>query len=85
MLDLLMAGGWTMPFIVAGSVIAMAIVIERLLALKPARIAPPHLLAGVWQQLKAGELDAHSSKTASSGFPSWRHPGGGACQSRSRP
>jgi biopolymer transport protein ExbB len=69
LLDLLMAGGWTMPFIVAGSVIAMAIVIERLLALKPARIAPPHLLAGVWQQLKAGELDATRLKQLRQGSP----------------
>ena len=69
MLDLLMAGGWTMPFIVAGSVIAMAIVIERSLALKPERIAPPHLLAGVWQQLKAGELDAIRLKQLRQGSP----------------
>jgi len=64
-----MAGGWTMPFIVAGSVIAMAIVIERSLALKPKRIAPPHLLAGVWQQLKAGELDAIRLKQLRQGSP----------------
>jgi biopolymer transport protein ExbB len=64
-----MAGGWTMPFIVAGSVIAMAIVIERSLALKPERIAPPHLLAGVWQQLKAGELDAIRLKQLRQGSP----------------
>jgi biopolymer transport protein ExbB len=69
LLDLLMAGGWTMPFIVAGSVIAMAIVIERSLALKPERIAPPHLLAGVWQQLKAGELDAIRLKQLRQGSP----------------
>jgi len=69
LLELLMAGGWTMPFIVAGSVTAMAIVIERSLALKPERIAPPHLLAGVWQQLKAGELDAVRLKQLRQGSP----------------
>jgi len=58
-----------MPFIVAGSVIAMAIVIERSLALKPERIAPTHLLAGVWQQLKAGELDAIRLKQLRQGSP----------------
>lgn len=58
-----------MPFIVAGSVTAMAIVIERSLALKPERIAPPHLLAGVWQQLKAGELDAVRLKQLRQGSP----------------
>jgi biopolymer transport protein ExbB len=64
-----MAGGWTMPFIVACSITAMAIVIERSLALKPERIAPPHLLAGVWQQLKAGELDAVRLKQLRQGSP----------------
>ena len=58
-----------MLFIVAGSVTAMAIVIERSLALKPERIAPPHLLAGVWQQLKAGELDAVRLKQLRQGSP----------------
>lgn len=69
MLSLLMAGGWTMPFIVVGSIIALAIVIERMLALKPERIAPPHLLAGVWQQLKAGEFDASRLKQLRQGSP----------------
>jgi biopolymer transport protein ExbB len=67
--SLLMAGGWTMPFIVVGSIIALAIVIERTLALKPERIAPPHLLAGVWQQLKAGEFDASRLKQLRQGSP----------------
>jgi len=64
-----MAGGWTMPFIVVGSIIALAIVIERTLALKPERIAPPHLLAGVWQQLKAGEFEASRLKQLRQGSP----------------
>lgn len=58
-----------MPFIVVGSIIALAIVIERMLALKPERIAPPHLLAGVWQQLKAGEFDASRLKQLRQGSP----------------
>lgn len=69
MFSLLMAGGWTMPFIVVGSIIALAIVIERTLALKPERIAPPHLLAGVWQQLKAGEFEASRLKQLRQGSP----------------
>ena len=69
MFSLLVAGGWTMPFIVVGSIIALAIVIERTLALKPERIAPPHLLAGVWQQLKAGEFDASRLKQLRQGSP----------------
>jgi biopolymer transport protein ExbB len=60
--DLLAAGGWVMPVIVLCSVIALGISIERSVALNPDRIAPPHLLANVWKQLKAGELDAQRLK-----------------------
>lgn len=62
MLNLLAAGGWVMPLIIVCSVLALAITIERWFALNPVRIAPPHLLATVWRQLKAGELDAQRLK-----------------------
>ncbi len=58
MLELLVAGGWVMVLIVLSSVVALAICIERLYTLNPRKIAPPHLLATVWKQLKRGELDA---------------------------
>ncbi len=69
MFDLLAAGGWVMPLIVLCSVIALAISIERWIALNPVRIAPPHLLATVWRQLKAGELDAQRLKQLRQGSP----------------
>lgn len=69
MLNLLAAGGWVMPVIVLCSVIALAISIERSVALNPTRIAPPHLLATVWKQLKAGELDAQRLKALRQGSP----------------
>lgn len=69
MLDLLAAGGWVMPLIVLGSVIALAICIERWVALNPRRIAPPHLLATVWRQLKAGELDSQRMRQLRQGSP----------------
>jgi len=68
-LQLLAAGGWVMPLIVLCSVIALAISIERWIALNPTRIAPPHLLANVWKQLKAGELDAQRLKLLRLGSP----------------
>lgn len=58
MLELLVAGGWVMVLIVLSSVVALAICIERFYTLNPRKIAPPHLLATVWKQLKRGELDA---------------------------
>lgn len=57
MLELITAGGWLMIIIVICSVMAIAICIERTYVLNRGRIAPPHLLANVWKQLKAGELD----------------------------
>ncbi|MDA7584112.1 MotA/TolQ/ExbB proton channel family protein [Luminiphilus sp.] len=69
MFDLLAAGGWVMPVIVLCSVIALGIFIERSVALNPDRIAPPHLLANVWKQLKAGELDAQRLKALRHGSP----------------
>jgi biopolymer transport protein ExbB len=57
-LELVTAGGWLMVIILACSVAAIAICIERLYVLNRKRIAPPHLLATVWKQLKAGELDS---------------------------
>mgnify|MGYP001812486655 FL=1 len=59
MLELVTAGGWLMVFILLSSVVAAAICIERLYTLNPKKIAPPHLLASVWKQLKAGEMDAN--------------------------
>jgi len=58
MIDVLVAGGWVMPLIVACSVVALSISIERYLALDRSKVAPPHLLATVWRDLKQGELNA---------------------------
>jgi len=46
-----------MVLIVLSSVVSLAICIERFYTLNPRKIAPPHLLATVWKQLKRGELD----------------------------
>lgn len=58
MLELVTAGGWLMVIIIASSVIAIAICMERFYTLNPRRISPPHLLASVWKRLKAGDMDA---------------------------
>ena len=69
MFHTLAAGGWVMPFIIACSVIALAICIERHFALNKQRVAPPHLLASVWQQLRADGLDAQRLKSLRQGSP----------------
>ncbi|MGB1138343.1 MAG: MotA/TolQ/ExbB proton channel family protein [Luminiphilus sp.] len=58
-----------MPFIVLCSIIALAICIERQFALNRRKIAPPHLLATVWQQLRGEGLDAQRLKSLRQGSP----------------
>ena len=58
-----------MVLIVLCSIVVLAICIERLITLKPKKIAPPHLLATVWKQLKAGEMDAARIKTLKQSSP----------------
>ncbi|RLQ23090.1 MotA/TolQ/ExbB proton channel family protein [Seongchinamella sediminis] len=69
MLELLTAGGWLMVLIVLCSIVVLAICIERLITLNPKKIAPPHLLATVWKQLKGGEMDAARLKTLKQSSP----------------
>lgn len=56
MLEIIQAGGWVMWPIIAGSVIALAIVIERFWTLRASRIAPPGLAGRVWQQIRDGKF-----------------------------
>lgn len=62
MYQLLAAGGWVMPVIVACSVIAFAICIERHFALNREKIAPKHLLASIWQRLRSEGLSPQQLK-----------------------
>ena len=58
MWELISAGGWLMLPIVLSSVVAVAIVFERLWALRSSRVAPANLLGQVWRWVKEGQLDA---------------------------
>lgn len=69
MLELVIAGGWLMVLIIACSVLAIAICIERFFTLNPKRVAPPHLLATVWKQIKGEELDAEGLRTLRESSP----------------
>ncbi len=57
MLELVIAGGWVMVAILACSVIALAIVGERLWALARRRVLPPHLVAQAWRWATSDQLD----------------------------
>jgi biopolymer transport protein ExbB len=56
--ELIKAGGWLMLPILACSVIAFAIVIERFWSLQRRRITPENLVAQIWQWARSGVLDA---------------------------
>lgn len=58
MWELVKAGGWLMLPIIACSVLALAIVIERCWSLQRNRVLPRHLVAEVWNKLRVDAMDA---------------------------
>ncbi len=67
--ELISSGGWLMAPIILSSVIAVAIVFERLWVLRAARVAPAGLLGQVWQWVKDGQLDAAKLKSLRADSP----------------
>ena len=57
MLELLKAGGWLMLPSIACSVIALAIIVERIWSLQVRRVLPKHLVAQVWRWEKIHQLN----------------------------
>ena len=57
MLELVKAGGWLMLPIILCSVVALAIIAERLWSLQVRRVLPRHLVAQVWRWEKIHQLD----------------------------
>jgi len=68
-LELLEAGGWLMLPIIACSVIAMAIVMERLWALRRQRIMPDLLVTRIWQWHRQHQLTAERIAEVRDGSP----------------
>ena len=58
MLEIVKAGGWLMVPIVACSVVAVAIFLERLWTLQRKRVVPSTLTNEVWELVKHNQLDA---------------------------
>ncbi len=69
MLDILQAGGWLMLPIIACSVVAMAIVLERFWALRRRRIMPDNLVSGIWQLHRTGQLTQERIEKIRNGSP----------------
>jgi biopolymer transport protein ExbB len=58
MLEIVQAGGWLMWPIIACSVVAVAIVLERLWTLQEKRVLPPSVGNHVWELIQQDQLDA---------------------------
>lgn len=69
MFEILKAGGWLMLPIIACSIIALAISVERLLALRIVKVAPPQLLGEVWGWIKNNQLDTNKLRELKQSSP----------------
>lgn len=69
MFELVKAGGWLMLPIITCSIIAMAIIIERLWMLRKSRVLPDNLLARVWQAHSKGKLNSNHIAIIRDGSP----------------
>jgi len=69
MWEIVQAGGWLMLPIIACSVVAAAIILERLWTLQPSRVLPKDLTAEVWKWVKNEQLDPRHIQALHQGSP----------------
>ena len=69
MLEFVRAGGWMMFPILACSIIALAIVVERFWSLQKRRVTPDNLVVQAWQWAHAGVLDDKRIQSLRAGSP----------------
>lgn len=69
MWEIVQAGGWLMLPIIACSVVAAAIILERLWTLQPNRVLPKDLTAEVWKWVKNEQLDPQHIQALHQGSP----------------
>ncbi|WP_026185957.1 MotA/TolQ/ExbB proton channel family protein [Thioalkalivibrio thiocyanodenitrificans] len=69
MFELVKAGGWLMLPIIACSVVALAIVVERFWSLQHRRVVPRQLVVRIWQLIQAGKLTEERLRELRDGSP----------------
>ena len=69
MFEIIKSGGWLMLPIIACSVVALAIVLERLWSLKRSRVIPRQLVAQIWQWAQQGQLSDERIRELREGSP----------------
>ncbi|MDX1754818.1 MAG: MotA/TolQ/ExbB proton channel family protein [Marinobacter sp.] len=77
MFELLKAGGILMVPIVACSILALAIILERFWTLRPSRITPEHTINELWRWIKKKELNGRKLKILQASSPLGRILAGG--------
>ncbi|MDO6440559.1 MULTISPECIES: MotA/TolQ/ExbB proton channel family protein [unclassified Marinobacter] len=77
MFELLKAGGILMVPIVACSILALAIILERFWTLRASRVAPPQTINELWRWIKKKELNGRKLKALQSSSPMGRVLAGG--------
>ena len=69
MLEIVQAGGWLMLPIIACSIVAAAIILERLWTLQQKRVIPKDLTVQTWQWVKMDKLDPEHLQTLHQSSP----------------
>ncbi|MBK1871847.1 MULTISPECIES: MotA/TolQ/ExbB proton channel family protein [Marinobacter] len=69
MFELLKAGGILMVPIVACSILALAIILERFWTLRASRVAPPQTINELWRWIKKKELNSRKLKALQGSSP----------------
>lgn len=77
MFELLKAGGILMVPIIACSIIALAIILERFYTLRPSRVTPQHTINELWRWIKKKELNGRKLKALQGSSPLGRILAGG--------
>ncbi|MGB1951819.1 MAG: MotA/TolQ/ExbB proton channel family protein [Marinobacter sp.] len=77
MFELLKAGGILMVPIVACSILALAIILERFWTLRASRVAPPQTINELWRWIKKQELNGRKLKALQGSSPMGRILAGG--------
>jgi biopolymer transport protein ExbB len=69
MLELIQSGGWLMVPIITASILALAIIAERMWSLQRRRVLPKHLVAQVYHWAKSEQIDAVRVQALRAGSP----------------
>lgn len=67
--ELVKAGGWLMVPIIACSVVALAIIVERAWSLRERRVVPADLVARIWRAARDGDITEEQIRELREGSP----------------